>query len=371
MEICMNYGVYTISLIILHISSIVSQIFKNKKLCTCILCGLTLALLLGLRNPYTVGVDGMRYYNSYLNTKGQSISVIFYLRDGGYLLFYFLFWFFSNIGLPFEYFTLILGLFCVFITSLIIYKFSERPLLSFILYLGLGFYTFSFSGLKQSLAMTFVLLTFFFIHKRKPLSAAFLMLLAFLSHPTSAVFIPLLFINKIKMNQKTMLLTFPFLVLAFAFRIQIAHLLTVIADDEYVGKYEISGGIGGTSIFILLALIFYVFSAEHIFKNHNSVTNDNKMLLEKSFLFIGICSLIIQFFSAYAYAFTRLNFYYFQFFTIIIPYSLNTNRTKIFFDRYYRVFQIFFYLLIFYMMISKFYSHINGEKIIDYEFFWK
>ena len=138
---------------------------------------LILILFSGLR---TVGVD----YHLYSKIYSKDITLESRTGIGySYLMF---FW---KYILNFEYQSLIF--FVSFITIISIYFFlkknSERPGMSILTYISLGFYSTSFNMFRQSCSIALILLGSHFFKKRKKVSGIILYIFAFLLHSSSII----------------------------------------------------------------------------------------------------------------------------------------------------------------------------------------
>ena len=65
------------------------------------------------------------------------------------------------------------------------------------------------------------------------------------------------------------------------------------------------------------------------------------------------------------------DFYYIQFFTIIVPLSLESERIKVFLGKYYILFKAIFCFALCFLMNRLFWGHIKGELLSNYNFFWE
>lgn len=240
------------------------------------------------------------------------------------------------------------------------------PFMSILLYMGLGVYTFAFSGVKQSIVNSIILLVFDCLIQKKYKMSILLLIVSILIHPTSIAFLPILFVDKIPLNSITMLFGSFIMLISAIFRLQIAEIITILGDESYIGVYESKGSIGGTTILLFALCLFYIMSCKNEFEGKQKTNRIKKYLL-----FIGVLSIFFQLLSSYAYSFTRLNFYYIEFMTIIVPESLNSNRTKSFFIEYYGVFKVAFCILLAALMLSLYFGHIESELLVNYSFMWE
>ena len=87
-------------------------------------------------------------------------------------------------------------------------------------------------------------------------------------------------------------------------------------------------------------------------------------------LFISATALIIQILSSYAYAYTRLNFFYIQFYMLILPNALYSSKIKHMSKNMYLLLKIIVYLVITVLMLMQFKNNI-GELKTGYSFMWE
>lgn len=98
-------------------------------------------------------------------------------------------------------------------------RLSPSPLLSWTLYISLGFYAFTFSGLRQSIALAVTTLSFVFIRRRLFIPYLLLILLASQFHSSAWMFAPAYFIYQFPLRRAHLLLVVPPLaVLLFMYR---------------------------------------------------------------------------------------------------------------------------------------------------------
>lgn len=367
--------IYYDIILMLFLSIGLSSIFKNKKLAICIINCLVLGFFLAMRNPLIVGVDGIRYGETFVELADEEVSSIFLVKENKNIFFYFLNWLCSNTGMTYPIYTALSGFSCAIVISYFIYRFSEMPLLSFMLYIGLGFYTFAFSGQKEAMAMAFIILSYIALYDNKKLMPWIFFILATLSHYTAIVFLPILLISRIRISKQglkfLLLALIPVLIPVICLRVSIAHWVTSMFAEHYVGQYEITGSLGGTTVFVMLFTILYIFSIGLIGKKKIREESKVQEFFERSLLYACIGSCVIQSFASYAYAFSRLAFYYLQFFVISVPYSLKTARIKKFFGQYYGIIIIILWVLLVGIMIFMFFQHIEGELLQEYMFIWE
>lgn len=188
------------------------KIIKNKKKFV-LLVALQLFLMLALSNV-SMGIDNGNYSGGYDYISGLSFSdMISNLRwsglarlvypfnfENGYMV---LNWIVSRFGIGFQGFLTICAFINIGSVSLFIYKFSKRPWLSFIIYCAFGFFAYDFGILRQSLALSMVLLSFVCLGVGKKLRSVICFLIAISFHRVAIMVLPLLILfNNVRMNKK-------------------------------------------------------------------------------------------------------------------------------------------------------------------------
>ena len=140
-------------------------------------------LLVGLRDGRVVGLDSPAYYEFYLE---QLPSV-----EVGYK---YLNYFFSSLGLNYNIFLLFINFIILFNISKFIRLNSYYLILPLFIYFSDFFFYYSFSGIRQSIAMSFTALSIYYIFENKNKLALLLILIGSLFHVTALIFIVAFFV---------------------------------------------------------------------------------------------------------------------------------------------------------------------------------
>lgn len=200
-------AIYVISALLLPVYS---KFIKSKKK-LCIVISLHLFLIMAFRNNY-LGVDLGGYENTYRDIQRFSLSDILsqfsFLQtirvnsvtseEFGYILSN---WILGRLG--FSYHTLlVLNAACI-MTALgyFIYKYSDNPVISFIIFMSAGPWYYSFGLLRQTIATALILFAIDAIINKKNTTAIILMLIAVLFHRSSLVFFVLFILYKIRIKR--------------------------------------------------------------------------------------------------------------------------------------------------------------------------
>ncbi|OJF75886.1 MAG: hypothetical protein BKP49_10535 [Treponema sp. CETP13] len=210
-----------ISIFLLLFGSVFSQ-KNNKKLF--IISLLVLYAIAALQSA-TVGADANMYYNSFKNIQNNHppayheqglkwLSQLVILLNGGFYTFQAIFY--ILILAPVGY---------------VIYKKSKNYQLSLLLFVAFFYYTNSFCILRQSLALSFAIVVFYFIDDKKYILAIIAYILAFFSHKSGAIAIIAFILPFVKSTKKLDLI-----ILAFTF--VIGFLIPIVKCAPLLGPYS-------------------------------------------------------------------------------------------------------------------------------------
>ncbi len=310
--------IYLINMIFLLIWA---YCFKNNKKIYCTVAALQWIILSGFRH-LTVGADTLQYYVRFEEIKYTSWSSILSdlweylknpfaehgLKDPGYDLIEKIFQVFSK-----DYRLWLLFIAILFTASMAvwIYKNSEMPWLSFIIYSSLFFAFYAVTGHRQTIATALVVfIGYKYIKERKLWKFLLIAFAAFLIHKSIIVFVPFYFIANINITAlKSVFVlagSFVFSLLGKSIYAPLAY--TIGFGEEMV---EYTGGGAGTYATILLLVCVFTFIC---YSNVKERRNDSKFLYNAMFMTIFTTLFVYQ-----QQSFMRVQQYYSLFIMIMIP----------------------------------------------------
>ncbi len=192
---------------------------REKKKWFCILASVNWTLISGLRH-WSIGADTLNYvtnfervgrtswedvwmtlYRAYIQGYAPNTSSEAALyKDAGYLLFQKIVHVFTDEP---QVFLLIVAALFFAAMGRFIYKHSEDPCFSYVLFSTLFYSFYAITGIRQTLATALVVLVGYdFIKQRKLWKFFLVSLLAFLLHKSAVVFIPFYFLAYVKIDWK-------------------------------------------------------------------------------------------------------------------------------------------------------------------------
>ena len=299
---------------------------KGRRILTTIAC-ILLIVQSGFRH-IAVGPDTYQYFNGYFDPiRSMTWDEVFRNfidvyqfgegKDAGFTLFVKFFQVFSD---DFQVFLIFVAIvffvpFCRFIyqnTSKL-----DDVVLAIIVYEALFYSFFSITGIRQTLATTFCLLSINFIKNRNLFKFLLLMLCAFVCHRSSMVFIPFYWIGNVK-NYKGLLyftlVSFPFLmVMGNRFTLQLAALS---GSESYMQYAELTT----TGAYTFLAFYFAIALSSYYF---TSKQEQAKFGFAFNAIAMGIIFSPLTFNSA---ALMRIVQYFSIFLVVLFPYVYNNSQ---------------------------------------------
>lgn len=304
--------VYFLNIVLILIWAITFYNRKNGKKIFCTLVTLQWILISGLRN-ISVGADTYAYkvyrFDKTLNSTWTDLYENFFnivFRDGKgkdplYPIIEKTFQIFSD---NYQIFLVFIAIFFTGLMGRFIFKYSNVPSISFLVYSCLFYSFFAITGHRQTLATALaVFIGYEFLKRKKIISYIVIILIASLIHKSALCLIPFYWISNKKITHKYIIIVGIIFIGIFIFKNNIMYLLSLISGyDSYSFQVEGAGAHTFTLLFITIGTIA-VIKRKSIIKN----SEDNIMY---NAIFMGILFLpftyvdpnmmrIVQYFSIY------------------------------------------------------------------------
>lgn len=308
----------SILLILLGILMVVYvAIGQNNKKLYCVIACILLTLGAALRS-FKVGPDGAVYadYFKTLQTMEFSKIPLVFTKEP---TFYYVTKVLQNVGLDLQGWYAIIGGLFAFSVMLIIYLYSEMPNYSIMVLFSLGYYVFSFTGLRQTVALAIVILSCIFLRKKKYIVCIALVMLASLFHNSALIFLLILPFQFIHFSRKHYVIGICLGgISVIFFKGQMYNLIySIIEETERFEVYKgYSYGLTWMGYFIQLAIfIFCLFCIEE------KQFRDNKLFFDLSFW-----GVYFQLFSTLMAEMFRISMYFNIFNIILIANTCRYNK---------------------------------------------
>lgn len=242
---------------------------------------LALCVFAGLRD-ISFGLDLLGYqdrYLSYVPFVGYTDIIDDYVQ--GMMkdcLFYIIMKLFSDVGLSFQFFMAAVTSFYVITVSILIWGYSKKPIISFMMFIAFSWFQFSFTGLRQTIAMGICVVALIFLLKdKRSLSAILCVFLAGFIHSSAWIFfiVPIIARLGLKIRKKSfILLTVLSLLMAIIGNSLFREIVAVIAWNDTLANYADSSiFLNWTGFIIQLAIAAFSFTFyDEVIQNHPNMS---------------------------------------------------------------------------------------------------
>lgn len=326
----------------------------NKKI-YCIVVFLLLFFIVALRNPNLGILDTSHVYvPNFLKCKYLSFEdIMTEFKDPVFFIFAKIFMIFSSNS---QLWLAFIGIPLLAFVSYMIYKESRNPILSFIMFISLGYFGLcSFTILRHAVALAFIVLSYFQLKNNKNLKFIALVLIASLFHQSALVFLPTVFLKKDTYNSK---ITKKYIIILICYFITILFkqnarnvIMEYLATGRYLSYVDRNVILSYTPFYINLLILL---ACDIIIYN-----NKQKNYLLVKLMTIGTC---ISCFSVIVGEFYRLSMFYTIFSIILLPNVINENKSsKEIISLAFSLIFILYFLLF----------NASDNKILPYMFFWE
>ena len=213
------------------------------------------------------------------------------------------------IGISYDICVFIIAAFVAVSLGLLIYRYSTSPYVSYLMYIGMGFYLFTFSGLKQSIAMGFICFAMMALLEGRLSSFILWTLVGGFFHTPALVFlIAYPFANK-RIDRWYLFFLAAGFAFVFAFRNQLVSMLSTLYQDDADAFGTPSKLVGGRFLMMLAILVggYYLRPVRRRDATYAKVFN------------VMVLAAFFQPFSVYDNVFTRLTDYFYQFIVLFMP----------------------------------------------------
>ncbi|ALZ99139.1 EpsG family protein [Corynebacterium glutamicum] len=273
-----------------------------------ILMGFVLIIVLARRNS-SVGVDVSLYLYYWNLAESHSLEEITRFEPSFNILTEFS----RQISDSPHFFLCVVALLSIAPISWVIYKDSAQPLTSWLIYICLGFYAFTFSGLRQAIAYGFTVLSLHFIRKKQPLIFVALVILAWSFHSSALLFLPAYWVYWYRVNRTGIILYLISLPVVFALRIPIFAWFTT----NFYTEYDISTSSSFTWLSISSGIVLFgwaLLKSSEQEKPPSTDTNELAGLLQ-----IATIGITFMLFASVGTNVMRVADYYYIFIIFAIP----------------------------------------------------
>lgn len=287
---------------------------RKKKENTSVLIICAIIVFLAAFRSDEVGADTEGYRLQYLNmgvyTSFQDLVDRFTYY---YLGYYIPCKFFSQLGLPVQVWFGFIEAIYLYSMVRLINKFSEDKIFSLLVFVTIGLFSFSMAGLKQTLAMALIMLSFLLFIEKRYLLSGLLVVLVYYTHQSALIFLGAFPMYYFRNTKWLIPLSVVACMLIFFNGYYLMELMVDALDNV---KWE--GYLINDSKYTYVTFIFYTvitIIAAMNFKRYNNAAPDSAKLM----LALSIIGCGVQLLAGFSPSLFRLAYLYTPFLTLLLP----------------------------------------------------
>ena len=291
---------------------------RSKNLIFVLLAFSQLFLLSAFRMD--IGFDYQMYAIGYRNMTSSGFETLTYLDwETGFILFTKLLGFIP--GMDYQWYFIILSLIAILPAAIFIYKNTEIPWISTVLYINMFMFFMTMNFLRQMIAVSIVMLAWHFMKHNKFIPYALLIVFASFFHQTVLILIPVYFLVKMKPAMRALLIYGFILLWFYTASTNLFDLITTMFHEEYRDSVFIQQGV---SFVYAILPVFITVTAFILIKTETiNLTNENKYLTNLTF--IGTLMMVTM--SKHSII-ERLSYYFIIFMLLLVPVIYQSLKTK-------------------------------------------
>lgn len=296
---------------------------KEREFLFLIIAASSLIIIMSLRD-ISVGIDLKNYFYEFQNSlyfwnnkiRGHEI---------GYTLINLLF---KQLNLSFQAFLTFVSIFIVSTIALIYRLYSKNIFLSFYLYVSIGLFQMSMSGLRQMIAICITIIAFVLLLRKKRILFILLIILATYFHMSAIVFLPVLLFEKFKLTRKKAiilyfsLLTISLLIVSSDFFIDLFY--NLILSTPY--SLYISPTASQTDIKVAVENLMIPFFSLVYWPKVKNYPSQNYLDSFSIFFLLSCVSFSLTILAYKIRLLERIGFYFIFYNTLLIPNTLENIR---------------------------------------------
>lgn len=328
---------------------------ERKEKIVAVIGMLVLFLLAALRMP-NPDTDAPRYvmaFKKYLQYDFSGLKQIIELEGTKDPTFYYTGWVFSRAFKDPQWWLAAIALFYSVMVGKLIYKDSKQVAISLVMLVSLGFFSFSLTGLRQTVAMSILLLAYPFLEKRRFVPFAIIVFIASRYHLSALVFLLVYPISNKKLGIYHVIIAVIALIVFYAFKDWLLQFLNNVLGSERFESYTTGNATQLTMAGFAIQTVCFIFA---LYYYKRMIEADERNLILYNLSFIGW---VFQLFSSFIAEFFRVSMMFSIFNIILVANATTCEQEK----RSRSILQM--------VVIIIFLLYMLKDGRMYYEFFWQ
>lgn len=276
-------------------------------------------ILLSLRHEL-LGKDLLNYKMFFRNISTLDFPSV--LQEEGDVLYWVLCWIIGQFTDDYQIFLTIIAAISVLPLAKLYCEDRQYGFMQIVLYMNMSNFIMLFSGLRQAVAMSFGLLAFSFVRKKKPLWFLFFALITIGFHHTGFMVLAYYPLYHMRLKKQHLVIVIPVIAAVFAFGRQIFQFASALAMSLMGDKYDVQVEETGAYTMIIL---FALFAAAAYFFPDDQKMDDDAYGMRNMLLM----ALLLQCFAPLHELAMRMNYYFILFVPIAVARTIKHSKDNI------------------------------------------
>lgn len=196
--------------------------------------------------------------------------------------------------------------------AIFIYKNSEMPWVSTVLYVNTFLFFMSMNFIRQAVALSIIMLAWHFMKKNKFIPFAVFVIIASLFHQTALLMLPVYLLVKMKITLKELIVYLYILLFFYISSTGFIRIITSFFHEEYVGSAFLNEGLSFVYAILPVIIVIIAFFLAKI--RTINVTTETKYIINMTL----ICALLSITMSKHSII-ERLTYYFTVFLILLVP----------------------------------------------------
>lgn len=291
---------------------------KVKNLIFVMLAFTQLFVIMAFR--YNIGYDYQMYAMGFRNMRDSGFSTFSYMDwEPGFILFTKLIGLIP--GMDYQWYMVILSVIAIVPAAIFIYRNSEVPWISVVLYVNTFMFFMEMNFLRQMIAVSIMMLAWHFMKKNKFILFAVFIVIAYFFHQTVIIMLPVYFLVKMKPGLKELIIYGFFLLWFYAASTDFIRMITTFYHEEYSDSMFVNSGVAWA--YSLLPV--FITAAAFILVKLQTVPLDNRNKYIINLSFIGTIMMVTM---AKHSIIERMSYYFIPFMLLLVPMLYKSLKTK-------------------------------------------
>lgn len=279
---------------------------------------LLLFIIMALRD-ITVGMDLYTYKEFFLDVKKMQFGDIS-IKNNDYL-YIVLNWIIGRFTDNYQVFIAIVSALTLLPVCIQYSRERRHAFLKIVLFMNMPIFIMFFSGLRQSLALAFTMISYEFVKKKKVVSFIITSLIAMELHHSAFIILALYPLYYLRLRKKHLFLLLPIVGVVFVFNRQMFSALTTLLTSIWGEQYDVATSYINAYEYIILFALFVLLA--YLITDERNLFGDALGL--RNYLLLA---LVLQCFAPVHTLAMRMNYYFIMFVPMAISQTLNCVSVK-------------------------------------------